>query len=90
MATDAEKLQMALDAFKHFGAISGQRLFPHSLIAIAVKNDWRNLEVLDGVKLGYAKGFFADGANYEIKLTGDGFAAVSAANETNHDTRKYT
>jgi hypothetical protein len=38
--------------------------------------------VIEGVKLGFAKGFFDDGSKYEIKLTGTGFAAISASNET--------
>jgi hypothetical protein len=82
VATDDEKLQMALDIFRHFGINPGQGLLPHNFITVAAKNDWQHLDVIDGVKLGYAKGFFDDGPNYELKLTGDGFAAISAPNET--------
>ena len=81
MATDDGKLQMALGVFKQFSTNPGQALLPHNFIAIAAKNDWRNLDVIDGVKLGYAKGFFDDGPNYAIKLTNDGFVAILALNE---------
>ena len=82
MPTEDEKLQMALDVFKHFGTNPGQSLLPHNFITIAVKNDWENLDVIDGVKLGYARGFFDDGPNYEVTLTSNGFAAISAPNGT--------
>jgi len=85
MPTDNDKLQMALAIFKHFSPIPEQVLLPYDFIAVAGTNDWRNLDVLDGVKAGYAKGFFVDGPNYGIKLTSDGFAAISALDQTSQN-----
>jgi hypothetical protein len=82
MATEDEKLQMALAAFKCSSRTPGQALSPFEFIDIAAKNFWRNLDVLDGVKAGFAKGFFDDGPNYGIQLTSAGFAAIAALNET--------
>jgi hypothetical protein len=82
MTTDDEKLQMALAVFKHLGPLPGQVLATSDFIALAGTNGWRNLDVLDGVKAGYAKGFFDDGPNYGIQLTADGFAAVSPLNDS--------
>ena len=82
MVTEDEKLQMALAAFKRSNRTPGQALSPFDFIDIAAKNSWRNLDVLDGVKAGFAKGFFDDGPNYGIQLTSAGFAAIAALNET--------
>ncbi|HTE78316.1 MAG TPA: hypothetical protein VK653_16480 [Xanthobacteraceae bacterium] len=82
MATDDAKLQMALAVFRHLGPIPGQVLAASDFIALATTNGWQNLDVLDGVKAGYAKGFFDDGPNYGIQLTANGFAAISSLNDS--------
>jgi hypothetical protein len=72
---------MALAVFKHLGAIPGQVLAASDFMALAATNRWRNLDVLDGVKAGYAKGLFDEGPNYGIQLTANGFAAISTLND---------
>jgi hypothetical protein len=81
MPTDDEKLQMALTVFTHLGSIPGQVLMASDFMALAAIHGWRNLDVLDGVKAGYAKGLFDDGPNYGIQLTANGFAAISTLND---------
>jgi hypothetical protein len=57
----------ALDVFKHFGTNPRQGLLPDNFITIAAKDDWRQLDVIEGVKLGFAKGFFDDGSKYACR-----------------------
>ncbi len=60
-------------------------LLPRDFITIAAKNGWQNLDLIDGVKLGYAKGFFENGPGHAVQLTKDGFAAILAMSETKAD-----
>jgi hypothetical protein len=90
MATDDEKLQMALAVFKHLSPSPGQVLSPYDFLAVAVTNSWRNLDVLDGVKAGYTKGFFDDGPNYGVQLTPNGFAAMSLLTDYQAQTAAFT
>ena len=83
MATEDEKLQMALAVCKSLSPSLGQVLSPYDFLAVAATNAWANLDVLDGVKAGYANGFFDDGPNYGIQLTANGFAAISPLTDLN-------
>jgi hypothetical protein len=91
MATDDEKLQMALAVFKHLSPSPGQVLSPYDFLAVAAANSWRNLDVLDGVKAGYTKGFFDDGPNYGVQLTPNGLAAISPLTDSSRaETAAFT
>lgn len=76
LPTDDEKLRMALDIFKHFGAHPGEALLRHNVAVLVAKNGWRMEDITKGIELGHATGFFEDGSHRSIILTEAGFAAI--------------
>lgn len=70
------KKRMALDIFKHFKVQPGAGIPSNSILATCVKNGWQTSDVLEGVELGAALGWFEAGKNDFIILTHAGYKEV--------------